>query len=103
METICVPFSEIRKKVISLGISEKLLKEYFLYLGSMDKIYNVINEKLALENVRMIFYPTRKELDNEEKYLFEIASKGFPLDYQDYLSKTLFSELDEFLSLHGSS
>lgn len=103
METICVPLSEIRKKVASLGMSEYQFTEYLMYLGKIGKLHNGIDRKSVLANVRLIFHPTQEELDNEEKYLLKITSQGFPSDYQDYLSDTLFSKVEEFLTSSGSS
>lgn len=103
METICVPFSEIRKKVASLGMSEEQFSKYLIYLNDMGDIYNGISKEAVLTNVRLIFHPTQKELDKEKKYLLKIISKGFPYDYQGYLSSTLFSKVKEFLVSCGSS
>lgn len=102
MEIISIPFCEIRKKVISLGISEQQFVEYLMYLNKIGKMHNDVNKEATLFNARLIFHPTQEELDNEEKYLLKIISEGFPTDYQNYLSETLFSEIEVFLASGGS-
>ena len=58
-----------------------------------------VTKEIAIRNARYLFNPTSEELKQEELYLKEICAKGFPSDYQDYLSSTpIFSKVDDFLA-----
>lgn len=103
MKAICIPINEIRKKINSLGLSEKQYIEYTMYLVQNKLLESSITKEIAKINARYLFHPTSEELKQEELYLMEICLKGFPSDFQDYLSSIpFFSKVDDFLSL-GSS
>ena len=103
MKAISVPNNEIRKKINSLGFSQKQYIVYIMYLGQTKVLNSRVTKEIAIRNARYLFNPTSEELKQEELYLKEICAKGFPSDYQDYLSSTpFFSKVDDFLAL-GSS
>ena len=103
MKAISVTNNEIRKNINSFGLSEKQYIEYIMYLVQTKVLNSSVTKEIAIRNARYLFHPTSEELKQEELYLMEICSKGFPSDFQDYLSSIpFFSKVDDFLSL-GSS
>lgn len=102
-EKICVPNSEILRKAIFLNLSEHQFAEYLIFLDERKEIGNGISREIAFSFAKRIFRPTEEELSNDNEYLSEVIRKGFPQDYQNYLSETLFSMVDDFLVSAGNN
>lgn len=79
------------------GVFPKQYIEYIMYLVQTKVLNSRVTKEIAIRNARYLFNPTSEELKQEELYLKEICAKGFPSDYQDYLSSTpFFSKVDDF-------
>lgn len=100
METNCclIPLSEVRRKVNSLGLTEKQYADYLEFYFNEDTVSGESTKEL----VRKVFHPTEEELEQEKKIAAENVKNGFPSDFQDFLSEHGFERVDEFLSLGTS-
>ena len=93
---ISVPFSEIRKKVQSLGFTEEQFAAYLRFYFNND---NEVDEESIQTTAKLVYRPTKEKLLEEEEYACQLVEKGYPNDYQDYLGETLFSRVEEWLVL----
>jgi len=91
---IAIPYSEIRKKLHSLNISEEQFKEFLI------NKYENENRQDMLEGVdkyvEQIYHPTEEELQREEEYINKLKEQRIDIDFQEHLSerstfKSLFS------------
>ena len=97
VSAISVPFSEIRKKARSLGLTEE---QFTAYLGFYFSAENEIGEDSIQTTAKLVYHPTKEKLLEEEEYVRKLVEKGYPNDYQDYLGETLFSRVEEWLGMN---
>ena len=94
-----VPSSQMKKKAISLGMSEEIFCELF----SKQKIGDcLIGVEDAVKNTREVFHPTKEEEERDHEYCKELLEKGVDFDrLQEGLS--FVSPFKEFLGVGSSS
>ena len=56
-----------------------------------------ITEEDALKEARRVFRPTDEEAENDRRYKESITADGFPEDFQEYLLKNFFYDVEQFL------
>lgn len=94
-----VPSSQMKKKAITLGMSEEIFCELF----SKQKIGDCfIGAEDAAKNTRKIFHPTKEEEKRDHEYCEELREKGVDFDrLQEGLS--FVPPFKEFLGVGSSS
>lgn len=94
-----VPSSQMKKKAISLGMSEDI----FCELLSKQKIGDcLIGIEDATKDTREIFHPTKEEKKKDHEYCEELRKKGVDFNkLQEGLS--FVSPFKEFLKVGSSS